>query len=358
MFASRNSYFIKIKHMYELNDYGYVLPEGLIAQQPAERRDRSRLLRLDRMSGRVTHGTFGDIADLLAPGDVLVRNNTRVIPGRLLGRKPTGGRVEVLVLDFAQGVTRGEFTCLVKASKRPRPGSRLIFDQGLEARVLDVQERTCTLAFEGVPDFEAVLERIGHVPLPPYIRRADTNGDHDTYQTVYAAEKGAIAAPTAGLHFTPSLLERLADRGVVIADLTLHVGYGTFLPVEARDIRDHRMHSEWFTLPGETAEAVNQARAAGRRVVAVGTTCVRTLEYCAGPGGRLEPLSGACDLFIYPGYEFRAVDAMITNFHLPKSTLLMLVSAFAGRERILAAYAEAVRLGYRFFSYGDAMIIL
>jgi len=349
---------LKIEHMYELDDYDYVLPEGLIAQQPVERRDQSRLLRVDRSSGDIAHGTFGDIAELLAPGDVLVRNNTRVIPGRLLGRKPTGGRVEVLVLDFAQGVTRGEFTCLVKASKRPRPGSRLVFEQGLEARVVDVHERTCTLAFEGVPDFGAALERIGHVPLPPYIRRADTAGDHDTYQTVYAAEKGAIAAPTAGLHFTPSLLARLAERGIIIADLTLHVGYGTFLPVEARDIRDHRMHSEWFTLPAETAEAVNRAKAAGRRVAAVGTTCVRTLEYCAGPDGRLAARSGACDLFIYPGYAFRVVDAMITNFHLPKSTLLMLVSAFAGRERILSAYAKAVRLGYRFFSYGDAMIIL
>ena len=344
--------------MYDLNDYDYELPEALIAQAPVVDRDRSRLLRLERSSGRISHGIFSGVADLLAPGDVLVRNNTQVIPGRLLGRKPTGGRVEVLVLDFAEGTASGEFTCLVKASKRPKPGSRLLFDEGLEARVLDVQERTCTLAFEGTSDFGQTLDRIGHVPLPPYIRREDAEADHQTYQTVYAAHKGAIAAPTAGLHFTNDLLGRLVERGVEIVDLTLHVGYGTFLPVQESDIRRHRMHAEGFTVPRETAEAVNRAKGCGNRVVAVGTTCVRTIEYCSRAGDGLVPLSGSCDLYIYPGYEFKMVDAMITNFHLPKSTLLMLVSAFAGREQVLTAYAEAVREEYRFYSYGDAMMVI
>ncbi|MDA8137961.1 MAG: tRNA preQ1(34) S-adenosylmethionine ribosyltransferase-isomerase QueA [Desulfobacteraceae bacterium] len=340
-----------------LSDYDYHLPEELIAQHPVAHRDLSRLLRLDRITGQCTHGQFSDIADLLAPGDVLVVNNTQVIPGRLLGQKESGGRVEVLILDYAQGVPRRIFTCLVKASKRPKPGSILIFQDGLQAKVLAHQERTCTLMFDGVADFEQALERIGHVPLPPYIRRGDTQEDQRTYQTVYARHKGAIAAPTAGLHFTAALLDQLAAKGVLIAPITLHVGYGTFLPVESEDIRQHEMHSEWFTLPGPTAEIIHQAKAAGRRIVAVGTTSVRTLEYCAQSDGKVLPQSGPCDLFIYPGYTFKTVDAIITNFHLPKSTLIMLVSAFAGRESVLAAYVEAVRLRYRFFSYGDAMLI-
>ncbi len=344
--------------MFRLSDYDYELPDALIAQQPAAQRDHSRLLRLERLTGRVGHRRFDDVVELLAAGDVLVRNNTRVIPGRLLGRKETGGQVEALILDYAQGAAQKIFTCLVKASKRPKPGTRLVFDQGLTATVVALQERTCSLAFEGDVDFEQVLERIGHVPLPPYIRRGDTDTDQRTYQTVYASQKGAIAAPTAGLHFTPELLARLQAKGVTIVDVTLHVGYGTFLPVEADDIRAHRMHAEWFSLPAATAAAVNAAKERGRRVVAVGTTCVRTLEYCADEHGLLGARSGECDLFIYPGYTFKIVDAMITNFHLPKSTLLMLVSAFAGRENILAAYADAVRDGYRFYSYGDAMLII
>lgn len=344
--------------MYTLDDYNYELPESLIAQQPVAQRDQSRLLHLSRATGAITHGRFCDVLDLLAPGDVLVLNNTRVIPGRILGRKVSGGRVEVLILDYAQGADRREFTCLAKASKRPKPGTRLLFGQGLEARVLSVQDRTITLAFEGPVDFEQALEKIGHVPLPPYIRRSDTPADLHTYQTVYARHKGAIAAPTAGLHFTQALLERLRDKGVHIVCLTLHVGYGTFLPVESADIRQHRMHAEGFTVPPETAETVNAARSAGKRIVAVGTTCVRTLEYCTRSDGRLAADSGMCDLFIYPGYHFKMVDGMITNFHLPKSTLLMLVSAFAGREKILKAYREAVRMKYRFYSYGDGMVMI
>jgi len=344
--------------VYTLDDYDFDLPEAAIAQQPAAVRDQSRLLHLERTSGRLAHHRFGDVAGLLRADDVLVLNNTEVIPGRLLGRKHSGGKVEALILDYAQGAAQKEFTCLVKASKRPRPGARLIFGEMLTATVVAVQERTCTLAFECDQDFSQILQRIGHVPLPPYIRRGDTLEDQHTYQTVYAARKGAIAAPTAGLHFTRPLLGQLAQQGVQIVYLTLHVGYGTFLPVESSDIRQHRMHSEWFTVPEQTSAAVNAAKANGGRVLAVGTTSVRTLEYCTGADGRLTPQSGQCDLFMYPGYAFKLVDGMITNFHLPKSTLLMLVSAFAGREKILAAYAEAIREGYRFYSYGDAMIII
>jgi S-adenosylmethionine:tRNA ribosyltransferase-isomerase len=344
--------------MYRLEDYDYPLPEALIAQHPSPERDQSRLMQVSRATGAVCHRRFGDIADILAAGDVLVLNDTKVVPGRLLGRKQTGGKVEALILDYAQGASQRVFTCLVKASKRPRPGSRILFDGGLEAQVLSVNAQTCSLAFNDSPDFEQILERIGHMPLPPYIRRDDSSADHASYQTVYAAKKGAIAAPTAGLHFTRELLERLALKEVRIVYLTLHVGYGTFLPVRSDDIRQHHMHAEWFCLTPEAAETINAARERSGRVVAVGTTCVRTLEYCADASGRVNAHSGACDLFIYPGYAFKIVDAMITNFHLPKSTLMMLVSAFAGRENMLAAYAEAVREQYRFFSYGDGMLII
>jgi len=344
--------------VYNLSEYDYDLPESLIAQTPAAQRDRSRLLHLNRETGTVSHGYFTDIEGILATGDVLVVNNTRVIPGRLLGRKETGGKVEALILDYAQGVTQKVFNCLIRASKRPKIGSRLIFDQNLIAQVVAINERACVLSFEGPEPFEQVLEQIGHVPLPPYIRRSDTDDDHNTYQTVYARHNGAIAAPTAGLHFSKALLKRLENQGVHIAYITLHVGYGTFLPVESTDIRQHRMHAEWFQIPDQTAEMINRAKSNGRRIVAVGTTCVRTLEFCALPDGRLDAHSGMCDLFIYPGYNFKIISGMITNFHLPKSTLLMLVSAFAGRENILAAYAEAVRQGYRFYSYGDGMVII
>jgi len=341
-----------------LEDYDYTLPEHLIAQYPLAERDHSRLLCLDRHSAGLQHRRFRDLPGLLSPGDVLVLNDTRVIPGRLLGRKESGGRIEILIMDYAQGLSQGTFICMIKTSKRPAVGSRLLFEQGLSARVTGYTERVCELAFEVEP---AVLEQRlaagGHVPLPPYIRRRDTPDDRHTYQTVYAARSGAIAAPTAGLHFTEALLSRLAGQGVRIERITLHVGYGTFVPVRVSDIRDHRMHAEWFDLSPETATALNAAKAEGGRITAVGTTCVRTLEYCTHSNGEIEARSGACDLFIYPGYHFRAVGAMITNFHLPKSTLMMLVSAFAGREAILNAYAEAIRQEYRFFSYGDAMVI-
>ena len=343
--------------MYDLLNYDYRLPEALIAQHPLERRDQSRLLCLQRDTGRWNHRRFADVADVMSPGDVLVLNNTRVVPGRLLGRKESGGKAEVLILDYALGRREQVFECLIRSSKRPRPNSRLFFDRGLEGRVITVSETICTVAFRGGEPLDRTLEAIGHVPLPPYIHRGDAPDDRRNYQTVYAEQEGAIAAPTAGLHFTRDLLDRLTRKGVMVVYLTLHVGYGTFVPVRVQDIRDHRMHAEWFTLSEETARAIREARAAGGRVVAVGTTSVRTLEYCSKANGEIVPGSGMCDLFIYPGYTFNAVDAMITNFHLPQSTLLMLVAAFAGRENILRAYDEAVRCKYRFYSYGDAMLI-
>jgi len=353
--------------MYLLDDYNFELPDELIAQTPTTGRDDSRLLLLQRNSGSMSHHRFHDLRDILIPGDILVVNDTRVVPARLVGRKESGGRVEVLVLDYARAVENAPATgvmsceCLVKTARRLQPGARVYFDGNVTAEIGDCRDGVFSVSFYYDGDFGALLDEIGSVPLPPYIRREENScrvEDKSAYQTVYAARKGAAAAPTAGLHFTRSLLDEIEARGVTIAPITLHVGYGTFRPVKVSDIREHRMHSEDFSIPGTSAEAVNRARAEGRRVVAVGTTCVRTLEYASDGQGRLQSGRGACDLFVYPGYRFKVVDAMITNFHLPRSTLLMLVAAFAGRERILAAYREAIHRRYRFFSFGDAMMIV
>jgi S-adenosylmethionine:tRNA ribosyltransferase-isomerase len=353
--------------MYSLDDYDFSLAEELIAQHPAARRDHSRLMLLHRTRGMVRHHHFYELADLLRADDLLVLNNTRVVPARLHGRKESGGKVEVLILDYAGGLEKlqseGTFisTCLLKASKRPHSGTRIHFNDSLGAEVLDSKAEIHTLRFWSQGDFQAQLAQTGEMPLPPYIRRAgDVDAaidDHRRYQTVYAKEAGALAAPTAGLHFSAALLEQLRRQGVQRVELTLHVGYGTFLPVRVDDIRRHRMHAEWFSISAESAARINRHRRRGGRIIAVGTTCVRSLEYAAGENGQLKAGSGPNDLFIYPGYRFRIVDGMLTNFHLPRSTLLMLVAAFAGRERILAAYREAVRRQYRFFSYGDAMLI-
>jgi S-adenosylmethionine:tRNA ribosyltransferase-isomerase len=352
--------------MYTLDDYHYHLPEALIAQTPAGLRDGSRLFHLRRADGKVSHRHFRDIVDLLRPSDVLVVNDTRVIPGRLHGRKETGGKAELLILDYGETDGRGDpgrkrvYHCLIKASKQAGAGTRIRFDGGLVAEVLDFSDGIYTVEFSAPASFDELLHRIGRMPLPPYIKRnprEPDEADRARYQTVYARAQGAIAAPTAGLHFTAGILSRIRAQGTTVAAVTLHVGYGTFVPVRVDDIRDHCMHEEWFFISAETARMVNQARAEGRRVVAVGTTSVRTLEYAARSDGRVAPGCGRCDLFIYPGYTFKAVDAMITNFHLPGSTLLMLVSAFAGRETMLDAYRTAVAEKYRFFSYGDAMLI-
>ncbi len=352
--------------MFTLSDYDYHLPEECIAQAPSAKRDDSRLLILDRSTGGTTHHHFYEITHFLKTGDILVVNDTRVVPGRLFGRKESGGFIETLIIDYTGGLEKlrdqGAFECqcLLRSSKRAKIGSRILFDEGLSAVVTDCSDNRYTLCFSAAENFHQLLDRIGHTPLPPYIKRKpDTEDarDRNTYQTVYASRNGAIAAPTAGLHFSNDLLERIKSMGVEVAVITLHVGYGTFLPVREEDIRRHRMHPERYEVSSRTAESVNAARKQGGRVIAVGTTAVRTLEHLSDPTGNLSPGAGTCDLFIYPGYRFRVVQAMITNFHLPKSTLLMLVSAFAGRESILQAYAEAVRQRYRFYSYGDAMFI-
>ncbi|MCZ6537998.1 MAG: tRNA preQ1(34) S-adenosylmethionine ribosyltransferase-isomerase QueA [Gammaproteobacteria bacterium] len=334
----------------QLADFDYDLPQSLIAQEPPEQRGASRLLCLDGANGALHDRRFADICDLLHAGDLLVLNDTRVIPARLTGHKASGGRCEVLIERVIDG---DGATALVRASKAPRTGTRLIF-QGCQAVVEGRDGDLYRLRFDhAVMD---CLAKEGHVPLPPYIQRADQALDRERYQTVYADRPGAVAAPTAGLHFDQVMLDRLVEQGVEQARLTLHVGAGTFQPVRTADIREHRMHAERVEVSEKVCEAVRRTRQRGGRVVAVGTTVVRSLE-SAAEGGELRSMSGETSLFIYPGYRFRVVDAMLTNFHLPRSSLLMLVSAFAGRAAVLAAYRHAVDNRYRFFSYGDAMFL-
>ncbi len=358
--------------MYSLEDYDYTLPEELIAQAPVALRDQSRLMVLERSLLKISHHRFAGLVDLLHAGDLLVINNTRVVMARLNGTKETGGKIEALLLDYPQtGAGKLEDSmsngadvvcrCLIKASKPPHSGSQLYFAEDLTATVLEGADGIYKLVFTFKGDFNSILEKRGRVPLPPYIKRNGRNArsleDRQTYQTVYARENGAVAAPTAGLHFTQELLSILNSRGIEIVPITLHVGYGTFLPVRVSDIRDHKIHSETYEITNSAAAAINHAKSFGRRIIAVGTTSVRSLEYSADSSGLIQAGSGRCDLFIYPGFEFKVVDALITNFHLPRSTLLMLVSAFAGRRFILDAYKEAIKQIYRFFSYGDAMLI-
>ena len=335
-------------------DFYFDLPEELIAQTPLERRDASRLLCLDRWSGAREHRIFSELPELLQPGDCLVMNDSRVLPARLMGMRETGGVVEVLLLRDLGG---GRWECLTRPGRKTRPGTRLIFGNGeLEAEVLEVAEggnRIVEFKYEGI--FLEVLERLGKMPLPPYIKVELEDGER--YQTVYSKEPGSAAAPTAGLHFTKELLARIADRGVRECFVTLHVGLGTFRPVKAEDIEEHEMHSEFCIMPEETARVITETKRSGGRVVCVGTTSCRTVESFANEDGTMDAKSGWTNIFIYPGYRFKCMDALVTNFHLPESTLIMLVSAFAGRENVLAAYEEAVRERYRFFSFGDAMFI-
>ncbi len=354
--------------MYSLADYNYSLPEELIAQVPASSRDESQIMVLERKSQKISHYCFADIVRLLSPGDLLVVNNTRVVPARLTGRKETGGQIEALLLNYPgqtpESRRTGNLTCecLVRASKPPRPGSRFDFNGALHAIVLGGAHGLYKLEFHFKEDFDTLIDRIGRIPLPPYIKRDGTNSascdDRVCYQTVYAEKKGAVAAPTAGLHFSGELLKKLTKIGVEIVPITLHVSYGTFLPVRVMDIRKHQIHPEVYELTQGGATTINKAKDEGRRIIAVGTTTVRALEFASDPSGHVRAGSGMCDLFIYSGFEFRVIDALITNFHLPKSTLLMLVAAFAGRDFILNAYQEAVSRRYRFYSYGDAMLIL
>jgi S-adenosylmethionine:tRNA ribosyltransferase-isomerase len=357
--------------MYSIDDYDYNLPNALIAQKPAAKRELSRLLHLNRGNGDIIHYNFHEIGSLLASGDILVLNNTRVIPGRLLGRKSTGGKVEALILDYFAGIStttsNGEQEriqrCLIRSSKKLRQGTWIYFSPDLRAQVLEHEDGIASMRFVCQKDFEGLLYKIGKVPLPPYIRRDrdqtdQPEEDRNAYQTVYATHPGAIAAPTAGLHFSKKTMQALTDMDVKIVTITLHVGYGTFLPVRVFDIREHKMHTEWYTISPDDAVCINSARQNGQRIIAVGTTSVRALEYHSDSAGRLSAGSGICDLFIYPGYKFKLIDGLITNFHLPRSTLLMLVAAFAGRKSILCAYQAAVEAKYRFYSYGDAMLIL
>ena len=333
------------------SDFEYDLPASSIAQEPLPRGE-SRLLVLDR-SGPERHARVRDLPRLLRPGDLLVLNDTRVIPARLFGRRAGGGRMELLLVER---VSEDEWDALVKPGKRAKPGTEIELASSLTAEVIDKgEDGRFRLRFS--EPIEPHLERLGHVPLPPYIHRPDTPEDRERYQTIYARSPGAIAAPTAGLHFTAELLREIEGAGIGIARITLHVGIGTFKPVTAERIADHRMDRERYEISEEAAALIHRTRESGARVVAVGTTVVRTLESAALAGGEVRAGGGATELFITPGFRFQVVDALLTNFHLPRSTLLMLVSAFAGRERILAAYAEAIREGYRFYSYGDAMLM-
>lgn len=337
------------------SDFYFDLPKELIAQDPLEDRSSSRLLVLDKETGKVSHHIFREIENYLRPGDCLVLNDTKVIPARLLGEKEdTGGHVEVLLLKRKQGDI---WETLVKPGKKCRPGAKLSFGDGLlKAEVLETVEegnRLIRFEYEGV--FEEILDRLGEMPLPPYITHKLQ--DKNRYQTVYARCEGSAAAPTAGLHFTEELLERIERKGVRIVFVTLHVGLGTFRPVKEENVLEHHMHTEFYQVSAEAAEKINNTKSAGGRVICVGTTACRTLESAADENGRVRAGSGDTEIFIYPGYRFKVLDALITNFHLPESTLVMLVSALAGREHVLNAYAEAVEEKYRFFSFGDAMFI-
>lgn len=336
-------------------DFYYELPRELIAQDPLQDRSSSRLMVLDKDTGKVTHHVFREIVDFLNPGDCLVINDTKVIPARLIGSKEgTGAKIEILLL---RRLEKDVWETLVKPGRKARPGTRIVFGNGLlTGEILDVMEegnRRIRFTYEGI--FEEILDRLGQMPLPPYITHQLE--EKDRYNTVYAVHEGSAAAPTAGLHFTPRLLHDIEQKGIHIARITLHVGLGTFRPVKADDIEDHHMHAEFYLIDEDAAEKINRAKAGKGRVICVGTTSCRTIESAALPDGSIKAGSGWTDIFIYPGYQFKVLDGLITNFHLPESTLIMLVSALAGREHVLAAYKEAVKERYRFFSFGDAMFI-
>lgn len=340
----------------QTKDFDFYLPEELIAQDPLEDRSSSRLLVLNKETGERKHRVFRDIIEYLKPGDCLVINNTKVIPARLIGEKEgTGAHIELLLLKRKE---KDIWETLVKPGKKAKPGTKISFGGGLLiGEIIDVVEegnRLVQFTYEGI--FEEILDKLGQMPLPPYITHQLQ--DKNRYQTVYAKYEGSAAAPTAGLHFTKELLEEIAAKGVVIANVTLHVGLGTFRPVKVEDVTKHHMHSEFYQVEPAEAEKINAAKAEGHRVICVGTTSCRTIESAADANGLVQPGSGNTEIFIYPGYQFKVLDALITNFHLPESTLLMLVSALAGRENVLAAYEEAVRERYRFFSFGDAMFII
>ncbi|TAN05279.1 MAG: tRNA preQ1(34) S-adenosylmethionine ribosyltransferase-isomerase QueA [Rhodanobacteraceae bacterium] len=336
------------------SDFHYDLPVELIAQQPLPERSASRLLVVNAPEQSLADRVFGDLPELLRAGDLLVFNDTRVLPARLFGHKQSGGAVEVMLERITGAHTA---VAMLGVSKKPHDGDLIELDDGTPVRVAEREGQFFQLRFEGTEPLEKLLLRIGHMPLPPYIQRPDDARDHERYQTVYAKNPGAVAAPTAGLHFDTPLLDRLRARGVDFGYVTLHVGAGTFQPVRAEKIEDHEMHREWLNVGAELVEKIHHTRAKGGRVIAVGTTVVRSLEAARGGGAQVQPFAGETDIFIFPGYTITSIDGLITNFHLPESTLIMLVSAFAGRAFVLSAYQHAVAARYRFYSYGDAMLV-
>ena len=342
----------------QLADFDYDLPPELIAKRPVDERTDSRLLVLDRASSAIRHDRFKSLIDYLRPGDLLVLNDTRVIPARLFGQKESGGKVEVFLNERLEADS-SEWDCLTRSSRPLKPGTRLTFSEGLTGEILaDTELPKRRIRFTCADDISDCLDRVGHIPLPPYIDREDSISDRERYQTVYAKESGALAAPTAGLHFTDELLEQIVASGIEVQSITLHVGLGTFLPVRVDNVADHQMHEERYRVSEETAEAIVRTKQAGRRVVAVGTTVARTLESVWDKTtGCVMAGEGKTGIFIYPGYRFNVVDVLVTNFHLPRSTLLMLISAFAGRDFIFDAYQQAISERYRFYSYGDCMLI-
>jgi S-adenosylmethionine:tRNA ribosyltransferase-isomerase len=355
----------------DVRDFDFELPSRLIAQDPPVERTAARLLFLAKSTNAITHAYVRELPGLLVPGDLLVVNNTRVFAARLLGRRvPSGGAVECLLIGLhdpngpAPRKDVAEWDALMHPGQKLKPGARFVFEGGsrLHGEIVARQffgRRTIRLWTDDGSDIDAAIDAIGHVPLPPYVKRADRAADRDRYQTIFARARGSVAAPTAGLHFTPALVAALQQRGIEFAEITLHVGYGTFQPVRVERVEDHHLETERYEIDAEAAQRIENARRAARRVIAVGTTTTRTLEaVAAAHDGTIVPAQGASDLFIYPGFEFRVVGGLLTNFHLPRSSLLMLVAALAGRERVLGAYAEAIAVGYRFYSYGDAMLIL
>lgn len=339
----------------KVSDFNYELPKELIAQHPYDKRDEARLMVLDKTNKTIEHKVFKDVIDYLNPGDCLVINNTKVIPARLYGKKDTGANVEVLLLNRIEGDT---WEAMVRPGSKLKPGARVEFGNGiLKAEILEVLEggnRKVKFEYEGI--FNEILDKVGLMPLPPYITEASRE-DNEKYQTVYAKYEGSAAAPTAGLHFTEELLQKIKEKGVQVANVTLHVGIGTFRPVKVETVEDHEMHSEHYYIKQEDAEKINNAKKSGHKVIAVGTTSCRVLESVADENGMVKEIEGDTNIFIYPGYKFKCIDALITNFHLPESTLIMLVSSLAGKDFILKAYNEAVAKKYKFFSFGDAMII-
>jgi S-adenosylmethionine:tRNA ribosyltransferase-isomerase len=338
-------------------EFDYHLPPSLVAQYPPPQRGETSLMIVHRQTGVIEHRAFGDIAQYLNPSDLLVMNNTRVLPARLIGKKETGGRVEMLLIPSWNGMG-GEWKALIKGAGKMKRGARIRFEQGLEGEVGEVKDGKGKVSFSGQGEAMDVLRKIGHIPLPPYIKRGDEELDRERYQTVFAEREGSIAAPTAGLHFTHALLQSLRENGVRATIITLHIGIGTFAPVKARDIEDHTMEAEWIEISEETAREIEGTKARGGKVIAVGTTTTRALESFSNGSGGVRPGKGTTSLFIHPPYRFGVIDGLVTNFHLPKSTLLMLTSAFAGKDLLMKAYREAIRRKYRFYSYGDAMLIL